>query len=142
MKTFKRILYAIGFIAVVGFAIGLYMFFKEPADVREQAADFRLSADELAQAFRNEEVANLQFNGKVIEVTGTVSSVEVSANNVVVYLETSDPLTGITCNFYLEEQKEVTAVVAGEVITIKGLCTGKLMDVVLTNSSIVKNNTN
>lgn len=134
----KKFLYSIGLIALVGLAIGLYLFFKAPPDVRTQAPDFRMTTNELVQAFSNEEVANLQFTGKVIEVTGTVSSVEASATNVTVYLETNDPLSGITCNFYQEEEKRVATIVAGEVVTVKGLCTGKLMDVVLTNSSIVE----
>jgi hypothetical protein len=53
-----------------------------------------------------------------------------------VILNTGDPLFGVACTLNLQE-KTVRPVQPGEKITVKGICTGYLSDVVLTNSYLV-----
>jgi hypothetical protein len=50
-----------------------------------------------------------------------------------VILETGDPLAGIVCSF---ESAAPPAIVVGDTVRVKGVCTGMLMDVVLVRCTL------
>ena len=74
----------------------------------------------------------------MIAVKGKVSDVklEPSTGQATVILDSGDPLAAVTCSFYDDEAKMLKKIKQGEAITVKGKCTGKLMDVVLNKCSI------
>ncbi len=125
-------------IVLVGFAFGAYLFFQAPTDVRGEDPDFQLSATELVERYADEDGANQLYLGKVLAVTGTVASVSQENGNWTVFLETGDPISGVTCSCYPEEGESVKQLHVGDKVTMKGECTGKLMDIVLNHCSIVK----
>jgi len=140
MKTWKKLLYAflVIFFAAAGF--GFYLYNKKPADVRKLSANYELSAASLLEDFnKDEKAATLKYLEKVIAVTGKVADIKVDASGqATVFLDSGDPLAGVTCSFYDEEAKSLAGVQKGSTVTIKGNCTGKLMDVVLNKCSINK----
>ncbi len=117
---------------------GLYFFYKEPADVRNLDIDMDLTAADLVSMYENEEEGNAKLLGKVVAVTGVVKGVERNGDNWSVYLASNDPLIGITCSFYPDEEKSIEAIEVGSEIKVKGVCTGKIIDVVLNHCSIMK----
>jgi hypothetical protein len=119
---------------------GYFLYNQEPADVRQLKADIQVSASELVAAFSaDENAANTQYLDKVIDVTGNVASVSVdSSGAATVFLETGDPMSAVTCSFYKEEAASVSALTPGREVTIKGICTGKLSDVVLNRCSLIQ----
>ncbi len=123
---------------VVAGSIGLYFFFKAPADVRSQDPDFELTASELVERYADEAGANQLYLGKILAISGTVASVSEENGNWTVFLETNDPISGVTCSCYPEEAESIKTLKAGDHVTMKGECTGKLMDIVLNHCSIVK----
>jgi tRNA_anti-like len=140
MKTWKKLLYAflVIFFAAAGF--GFYLYNKKPADVRKLSAKYELSAASLVDDFnKDEKAATVKYLEKVIAVTGKVSDVKLDATGqATVFLDSGDPLAGVTCSFYDEEAKSIKGLQKGATVTIKGNCTGKLMDVVLNKCSINK----
>lgn len=114
--------------------IGLYMYNKKVPGLENVQADYSLSADELFDAFeQNEADALLKYENKVIAVTGKIASIkhgEVSSN--VVLLAENALAGGINCSFSDLNKQLVTS----ELVTIKGRCQGFLMDVVLNNCTI------
>lgn len=138
MKKVKKIMVAVLLLAISGTGYGFYLYNKKPADVRKQAAHFELSAAALVAAFnQNETDANRKYTDKVIAVRGRVADIKVDAGGqATVFLEAEDPMAAVTCSFYKEEAAGALALQAGTEITIKGKCTGKLMDVVLNKCSI------
>jgi hypothetical protein len=47
-------------------------------------------------------------------------------------------MAAVTCSFYSEEAGNIKKINPGDEVTVKGKCTGKLMDVVLNKCSLVK----
>jgi len=75
----------------------------------------------------NEKTANTKYIDKIVEVTGEVNSVSKnSEGKTVVLLKTDDLMFGVNCT--MEDDAQVKT---GEQISIKGICTGYLTDVVL-----------
>ena len=68
----------------------------------------------------------------MIQIKGVVYSTSVKNNLGMVVLSTQEnPLSTVICHFPTEEIKSVKNIKQGETVTIKGICTGFLMDVVL-----------
>ncbi len=113
-------------------AISAYVWFFEwnkPQTNVAKAEGIKVEAAVLFNTYStNEQAANKTYLEKVTEVTGEVMNVTKNAEGLtVVLLKTDDPMFGINCTI---EQKDIT-VKEGDKVTLKGICTGYLTDVVL-----------
>lgn len=141
MITWKKILIGFSLITFLGAAGGYYLYNKKPVDVRTLQPELSVTANSLIVAFNSDEAAaNLKYLDKVISVKGIISDIKIdsSTGQASVILESGDPMSAVTCSFYNDEIATVQKLSKGAVVVIKGKCTGKLMDVVLNNCSIVQ----
>jgi len=141
MPTWKKILIGFSLIAFLGVAVGYYLYNKKPADVRTLQPDLSVTANSLIVAFNSDEAAaNLKYLDKVIAVKGIIADIKIdsSTGQASVILDSGDPLSAVTCSFYNDEIGAVQKLSKGTEVVIKGKCTGKLMDVVLNNCSIIQ----
>ena len=141
MKKWKKILLSLFVIGlVVGGIAFWYVDTKKPADIRKMEANFEITSTKLVADFNaNEDSANKKYMDKVIAVSGKISDITVDSSKATVILESGDPMAAVTCSFYDDEASKVKQLQKGASVTIKGNCTGKLMDVVLNKCSITKN---
>jgi hypothetical protein len=139
MKRWKKILLIICTLGLIGGGYGWYLYNKKPADVRTLKADFSMNAKDLLDAYNKDETAaNAKYADKTIEVSGKIAEIKVEDSTCNVTLDTGDPLAAISCSFYNEEAATVKKAQVGQEVSIKGMCTGKLSDVVLNKCSITK----
>jgi hypothetical protein len=140
MNKWKKILLGIVIIIAAATACGYYLYNKKPADIRKETAQFELTATKLVEDFNKDETAaNKKYLDKVIDVKGNIADIKTdTSGQATVFLESSDPMASVTCSFYADEAASVKALQKGSLVTIKGKCTGKLMDVVLNKCSVVK----
>jgi hypothetical protein len=124
----KKIIIALLLIATIGGGIGFYMFNKPLESMSSMKSHFKMEAASLLEAFENDEnSANAKYLDKVIEVKGSVVKIEEKDGNSTIYMEASNPLSNVI--FQLENS--VSGIKEGDQVTLKGLCTGYLMDVVM-----------
>jgi hypothetical protein len=130
----NKIRYVIAFVIiamVIAFMVWKYTFRKTESSVSSQKADVELSAVELLKAFEQDEnAANTLYLDKIIQVTGNVESVSEDSVGISVYLKEKDAVSGVICSFE-KSAGEIDAVEKGMPVTIKGICAGYLMDVVM-----------
>jgi hypothetical protein len=129
MKQLKTILLIV-FVLAASFAAYAWFFIWNQAPVNvEKAKAIPVSAKALFQAYStNEQMANQSYLEKILEVTGEVTTVTMNAEGfTVVLLKTDDPVFGINCTL----EKSTNEIKQGTRITLKGICTGYLTDVVL-----------
>jgi hypothetical protein len=108
---------------------------KETADL---AAAFSVPAPTLVKAFQDDEnKANKQYNDKVINVSGTVVKVDHNDSTQTVQLD-GQSMGGVICQFEASHGGDLKALRPGQPVTIKGVCTGMLLDVVLVRCAIDK----
>ena len=117
-----------------------YIFRGTENSVESEKATYHLSADELFTAFDgNESTANEKYLGKVIEVTGKVREIEKTENGqLMLLLDCNSPMGGVRCTFETKQDKVSKQVTKGALYSIKGKCSGFLMEVVLDNCSLSK----
>ncbi len=130
----KKKLLILGAVLLIGaVSIGLMMYYKPHPNILKAEADFQLSALALYEAFdQDEEAANSQYLDKIIEVSGTVKSSSTDENGILSFtLDSGNELAGIICQMDHLTQHKNLDFKPGSKVSLKGICTGILMDVVL-----------
>lgn len=127
----------------VGATYGYLEFNRGVAGTASLPVQEKVTAGELLADFQaDESAANQRYVGtteQVVQVSGTIRAMEPLGTGVTnVILETGDDLAGIVCEF--PDKELPTDWRAGADVTIKGICTGLLMDVVLVRCVAVGNN--
>jgi len=123
-------------IGCVAAGYGVYLFNKKPVDVREHQPDFEISAAELVKEFSDhEEAASKKYIDRILIVRGQIKESDITSSTL--FLNGSDPLASITCSFYPDEIDRLKRLNPGDTVYVKGKCTGKLIDIVMNNCSII-----
>lgn len=127
-------------IILIGLAacVVIYTMYNKPHRDPSSEKSIPVSSIELFRSFEeNEAQANQLYLDKVLEISGKIT--EITANQdlmPIIVLETENMVFGIRCTMTHSEAK----VQVGESVTIKGICTGYLSDVIITNAILVNNN--
>jgi len=123
----------------VAFLSGLliHLYNKPHRNVAKETG-IAVTATELYTRFSSDHIqANQAYLNKVLQVSGRVLTIKNSPYaGPVVILSTGDPMFGVACSLS-QVEPSAKPVKPGETITIKGICTGYLSDVVLSNSCLV-----
>ena len=132
----KTVLIVLALLAAGGAATGYYLWNKPHRNVDAAQADFSVEATDLFAQYASDETgANPKYLDKIITVCGIVDDVTNEAGSVKVQLIGGGELGGVSC----EMQAGSTLVPPkGSRVCVKGICTGYLMDVVLSRCVEVK----
>ena len=121
----KKILVLILLLFVAG-GIGIYLIFTEKfEDTGKQMAALTINADDLIKEFQqNDSLANKKYAEKIIIVNGRIAETEVVDTSVNIKMR--DTLTGSYIIFAFQEQhiKYAKQLKEGDVVSIKGSCSG------------------
>ncbi len=136
----RRIIY----LAIAASAIALlivYKLYNKPhADLRKTKPVASLTTSELKVAFENDEVkANADFLNKVLEVKGKLVEIRHAEGNVQMVLDAESELSNVVCAMDARFVPPLDNFQIGEVYIFRGICAGKLMDIVLNQCILVKN---
>jgi hypothetical protein len=138
MKTYVKVaLFFVIFIALSAILAALYYYNLKATDMSKARPDFIVTASALQKAFEDDEnKASVSYINKILEVTGKIASVKPSENNVVsISLVTESDLTSVICTFPAVSDPSIFRV--GDEITLRGECSGFLMDVLLNNCAVI-----
>jgi len=121
---------------IILFSAGIYIYKeynRKPARLNNLPAVVNINADTLISQFAlNEAEANKKYLGKVISVKGFINKIDNQQDTLLTILLGNSLLsTSVSClmdSSYIKLKKVFTP---GAHITIKGICTGYLMDVEL-----------
>src|SRR5579872_5904136 len=123
-------------LAAAGWAYHLYV--KPHQSVSGASTDFSISADSLYRQFQaDERTANEKYLGKVIEVSGRLAEVEHSGNSEIWILSPQPGGGGVNCQLFSGTKVDPEPH-SGDMVTVKGRCTGFLMDVNLADCVLRK----
>ncbi len=121
----KKIL-ALAFILVVAGGLAVYYIFTEKFDdTSTQKSLFTVSAIDLINEFKaNDSAANTKYAEKILTVKGVVTAAE--AADTTVNIKMVDSLTDSYIIFAFQQQhmKEAKQLKEGDVVSIKGSCSG------------------
>jgi Tfp pilus assembly protein PilE len=123
-------------LATIGY--GFFQFNRVNKDLQGAKADMALPATTLVKEYSaNEAIANKKFLNKIINVKGKIHSIERdSLANVTIFFESDDPMSSVSCQLDKTHVDQVSKLHVGDSISVVGMCTGFLTDVVLTRCSV------
>ena len=139
MKTYVKVaLFFVVFIAIGAILAALYYYNLKSSDLAKTRPDFVISATELQKAFEsNEAEASAKYIKKILEVTGKIASLKPAEKGVIsISLVTESDLSSVICTF--PAVKDTSILKTGEEITLRGECSGFLMDVLLNNCAMIR----
>jgi hypothetical protein len=138
MRPYASIGLFIALIVVLsGIFAGIYLFYKGPVDTENIKPVYTITAADLQREFsKNEDAASRKYINKIIEVRGNIASIDkTEGNNINISLKTSDDMSSVICT--ITELKGRDHISQGDEITIRGVCSGFLMDILMNNCSII-----
>jgi len=123
----------------MGALILLFLFYAPEKNLQSETADLQISATELFTQYEaNEAAGNQKFIDRIIDVTGKIAEIsEDEDGSSVVMLREADAFSGVLCTLKDSERSAVRDLKIGQQVTIRGFCTGMLMDVVLNKCVVI-----
>jgi hypothetical protein len=130
-------LFVVLFIAVSAILAALILYNKKHTDTSKAKPDFVVTATSLEKEFEdNEKAASARYINKILEVSGAIASIaQADSANLNVSLKTGNDMSSVICTFHTGTIS--TKFKEGDEITLRGECSGFLMDVLLNNCSAV-----
>jgi len=141
MKKWIKILLVMFVVGIVGAGFGYKFVYNKPhRDYEKAKSDFSISGRELFLQFRNSTPqAGEKYTGKVLEITGQLSSVETPDSLTIAVFKLDEGMfgdEGIRCSMLPNHAANIAQFVGGEV-KLKGYCTGyNETDVIMEKCSI------
>jgi hypothetical protein len=125
------------FLALAGILWALIEFNKQHKDLQKAKPDYVISAVDLQKEFESDESASTsKYVNSIIEVSGTIESVKSGEENILsVTLKTGSDFSVVICTF--PPGTDPAKFIAGNEVTIRGECSGFLMDVLLNNCVVI-----
>ena len=123
---------------VLLYALNLYN--KPHLNVDKTNADFVISIQNLLDDYKNDEnFANSKYVDQIIQIKGEISDIIIENGNSVIIFKDSTRASSIMCHMSPEENLKVLKLKKDGEITIKGICTGYLLDVIMIRCVVVNN---
>jgi hypothetical protein len=139
MKRWKLILSAV---VMIGIATATYTWFefnREHADTFGIKPSFSKNAIELVKEFEDdEEASGKKYTDQVIAVKGSIIKIEKDDSTQKILLGERSSLGGVLCELDKRHKSQLENLQPGQPVEIKGVCTGMLMDVILTRCVLIE----
>ena len=123
---------------LIALAWAYHLYVKPHESAAGETTDFNISADSLYQQYQKDEhSADQKYLGKVIEVSGKLAEIQHSGNSEIWILSPQPGGGGINCQLFAGTKVDPEPK-SGDVVMVKGRCTGFLMDVNLADCVLRK----
>jgi hypothetical protein len=138
MKTRTKIILGLSVLMLIAAGYGYYQYTRKNPDLLGASADISILATNLQSEYgMDEDQANKKYLNKIIQVRGKVRQIETdSTGTVTLSLETSDPISSVSCQLDKRHADQASKSKEGDTVSLTGLCTGMLTDVVLVRCAI------
>mgnify|MGYP000453697587 FL=1 len=137
MSTKNKIIIIIAIIAAIAFSAYYYIFIYSSNNHRQVQSEtaIAITSDSLVAKYQaDEKLANSLYLNKALAVTGNLLSIDKNQEGkTTLVIGRSDSFSNVSVTMI--STAPITQKV-GETITIKGLCTGALSDVVITDGVV------
>lgn len=132
-----KLIYAIAVVAITALGGYYYVFIYSKTHHRNVQSEkgITIIADSLSAQFKaNEKTANALYLNKAVTVSGTIVSIDKNQEGkITIILGRADSFSNVSVTLI---STAPLAQKIGETITIKGVCTGALSDVIITEGMV------
>ena len=143
MATKKKYILLGVLLVLIGASVYFYKEYnRKPADLSEITPEAKVAAAAIIDLYEEDEPkANRQYLGKTIQVNGTITEINSQQDTLVnVLIGDASSMHKVSCLLDKQYIAAIKKYNTGQQISIKGICTGYLMDVELNRCVIVEDN--
>ena len=137
MRKMTKLIYAIAIVAITALGGYYYVFVYSKTHHRNVQSEkgIVIQADSLSAAYQaDEKNANALYLNKAVEISGTIVSIDKNQEGkITLNIGRSDSFSNVSVT--LISTTPISQKI-GETITIKGVCTGALSDVIITEGVV------
>jgi tRNA_anti-like len=114
----------------------VFRMYNKPHRDPSSETSIKISSTELFRSYENDEAtANGLYLDKVLEVSGKITEITTNQELIpIVVLETENPMFGVRFTM----GNTVLNAKPGDSVTIRGICTGYLSDVIIIKAALVE----
>ena len=128
----KNITFMLSSVILLTSIIFIVIYYKPHRSVRDEDPAYRLTVQQLVSAFsQNEMRADSMYAGAVLELEGRLKEMILNDSTLILLLGDSTQMTGVSCYLNKNQKEKYTSIRRGEIVKIKGICNGMLLDVVM-----------
>ncbi|MFN4121811.1 MAG: OB-fold protein [Flavobacteriales bacterium] len=135
----KKLILIFAALLAIG-AIVFYLQWNKPHRDPAKEDGIKITAEMLFTEYeQNEAESNNKYLNKTLEINGTI--VDVGSNQggePTAMLDAGNPMFGVQITFNVKEQSKLSAKNIGDRITVKGICSGFLTDVIVKDAVLIK----
>jgi hypothetical protein len=143
VKKYRIFLAAALFVTAMVGLYGYSEYNRSLPDTHYLEPAFRLEASTFIKQFETDESkANAKYADQTISVHGVAHTVQTTDTTATVFLNDGHSGTSVICQFGRESNEEIKDLKKGDPVTIKGICSGYLMDVVMVRCVLDHDNLN
>ena len=133
----KKIILILSLLIFIGGFIAYKMYNKPHVNVAETFSDVFLEAVKIVDDFSSDEImANTTYLDKIVQVSGIINSIKTENETLIVALA-GNSFGDVLCYLSEESKTKVNTLKEGQRVTLKGICTGFLLDVVLVKCALI-----
>lgn len=126
----KKLAWIAAIVLLLGILTVVYLFNKPHPSVG--SPDYIVTANELIAEFeKDESAASKKYVGRAVEVEGMITDVMEKDNGFLLLLGDSSFVSRVSCTLQDTQGNMAYGLTSGDSITVRGICTGRLLDVVL-----------
>jgi len=136
----KKKLLIVILILAIGSGIFVYLQWNKPHRDPEKEKGLAVSAEQLFNDYeQNETTANGQYLNKTLEISGIViDKGQNQEGTPTLMLEAGRPMSGVQLTFNIKFKDKLADLNVGDKIVAKGICTGFLTDVIITDAVLLE----
>jgi len=139
-SIYYKIIVAVILIFFLSLLYSLYLYNKPFRNVEKSKADIEISLKELIEEYKQDEVsANSKYLDKLIQIEGIITDISINNGNSVLTVSESKNNPSIICNMSPNYNVNALKLKIGDKVSVKGICTGYLLDIILINCVLTKN---
>ena len=139
MKNIKSKI-AVGIILLVsiGVMVALNLFHQPHIDVKTSDAGIVISTQDILNDYQEDEsLANNKYADQIIQIKGVISDISIEDGSSIIIFKDENGLSSVMCHMSPEENLKVLKLKRDKQITVKGICTGYLLDMIMVRCIIV-----
>lgn len=136
----KKLIIALSIMGVLSIGVVSLLSQKKSSSILDTAPNLEINSASLINAFESNEVtANQKFANKVIQVKGPLDTFTIiDEDHYQISLGSSHTMGKVVCNLDLKQNVDLKDLEIGDLLEVKGICTGYLFDVVLDQALIIQ----
>ncbi|MDQ3142245.1 MAG: OB-fold putative lipoprotein [Bacteroidota bacterium] len=137
----KRLFFLVLIICLVALAYVIKVYNKPFEDLSKAEMKYKLSSTELFTEFQDkEEAATKMYINQPVELEGIVESIQKNEQGIIsLSLQSGSLMGNVICELDPKVPVEESNYQQGKLIKVRGICTGKLLDVIISQCVIIAN---